>query len=78
MYGIHYLTFITTNHFQSKVEGLGLWCAAYGSSKDIYVYKELGLTQSQIFIVGKASKKDGTKAQVRKNYHNIFVLFDVV
>ncbi|XP_052074554.1 protein retinal degeneration B-like isoform X1 [Mytilus californianus] len=38
--------------------------AAYGSSKDIYVYKELGLTVAQIFIVGKASKKDAAKAQV--------------
>lgn len=41
-----------------------VFTAAYGSSKDIYVYKELGLTQTQIFIVGKASKKDATKAQV--------------
>ncbi|KAL4223794.1 Membrane-associated phosphatidylinositol transfer protein 2 [Mactra antiquata] len=31
--------------------------AGYGSSKDINGYKELGLSRDQIFIVGKATKK---------------------
>ncbi|KAK3083813.1 hypothetical protein FSP39_003585 [Pinctada imbricata] len=38
--------------------------AAYGSSKDIYVYKELGMTTQQIFVIGKASKKYLSQAQV--------------
>ncbi|XP_076472985.1 protein retinal degeneration B-like [Babylonia areolata] len=37
---------------------------AYGSSKDIHIYKELGLQPQQIYIVGKASKKHLTMAQV--------------
>ncbi|XP_052247564.1 protein retinal degeneration B-like isoform X1 [Dreissena polymorpha] len=32
-------------------------CAAYGSSKDINGYRELGLDKTKIFIVGKSSKK---------------------
>ncbi|CAL1546251.1 unnamed protein product [Lymnaea stagnalis] len=38
--------------------------AAYGSSKDIAIYKELGLLPHQIFIVGKASKKQHGQAQI--------------
>ncbi|XP_055861562.1 protein retinal degeneration B-like isoform X1 [Biomphalaria glabrata] len=38
--------------------------AAYGSSKDISIYKDLGLLPHQIFIVGKASKKQHGQAQV--------------
>ncbi|XP_012945649.1 protein retinal degeneration B [Aplysia californica] len=38
--------------------------AAYGSAKDISIYRELGLQQHQIFIVGKASKKQHSQAQV--------------
>ncbi|KAL3856433.1 hypothetical protein ACJMK2_011194 [Sinanodonta woodiana] len=36
--------------------------AAYGSSKDIAGYKDLGLKKEQIFIVGKASKKQASHA----------------
>lgn len=38
--------------------------AAYGSSKDISVYNSIGLTQKQIYIVGKASKKQQNQAIV--------------
>ncbi|XP_022246959.1 protein retinal degeneration B-like isoform X2 [Limulus polyphemus] len=37
---------------------------AYGSSKDIWVYSSVGLQQEQIFIVGKASKKQHSIATV--------------
>ncbi|XP_062569134.1 protein retinal degeneration B-like isoform X1 [Saccostrea cucullata] len=40
-----------------------LFKAGYGSNKDIYVYKELGLTPQQIYIVGKSSKKHMAHAQ---------------
>lgn len=38
--------------------------AAYGSSKDIWVYQQIGLRQDQIYIVGKVSKKHQTNARV--------------
>ncbi|RUS73636.1 hypothetical protein EGW08_018609, partial [Elysia chlorotica] len=38
--------------------------AAYGSNKDINFYRELGLHAHQIFIVGKASKKQHSQAQI--------------
>ncbi|XP_045127112.1 protein retinal degeneration B-like isoform X6 [Portunus trituberculatus] len=38
--------------------------AAYGSAKDIAVYSSIGLKPEQIFIVGKASKKQQANAQV--------------
>ena len=38
--------------------------AAYGSSKDIWVYSTVGLQPSQIYIVGKVSKKYQSHAQV--------------
>ncbi|XP_013794792.1 protein retinal degeneration B-like isoform X2 [Limulus polyphemus] len=38
--------------------------AAYGSSKDIWVYSTVGLLPEQIFIVGKASKKQHSMATV--------------
>lgn len=38
--------------------------AAYGSSKDITVYTNIGLKPDQIFIVGKTSKKQQALAQV--------------
>ena len=38
--------------------------AAYGSAKDISVYSGLGLTQEQIYVVGKANKKQHAQAQV--------------
>lgn len=41
-----------------------LFKAGYGSSKDIYVYKELGLSPQQTYIVGKSSKKQMSQAQV--------------
>ncbi|XP_076344495.1 protein retinal degeneration B-like isoform X3 [Tachypleus tridentatus] len=37
---------------------------AYGSSKDIWVYSSVGLQREQIFIVGKASKKQHSMAMV--------------
>lgn len=39
--------------------------AAYGSSKDIAVYNSIGLKTGQIYIVGKASKKQHANAQVK-------------
>ncbi|XP_049819691.1 protein retinal degeneration B-like isoform X2 [Aethina tumida] len=38
--------------------------SAYGSAKDISVYTSLGLKQKQIFIVGKASKKQAGQATI--------------
>ncbi|XP_018026574.1 protein retinal degeneration B [Hyalella azteca] len=38
--------------------------AAYGSTKDIGVYSGLGLAPEQIYVVGKANKKQHTQAQV--------------
>lgn len=38
--------------------------AAYGSTKDISVYNVLGLPASQIFIVGRSTKKYQTQCQV--------------
>ncbi|XP_070572390.1 membrane-associated phosphatidylinositol transfer protein 2-like isoform X2 [Ptychodera flava] len=38
--------------------------AAYGSNKDVNVYSSIGLQSHQIFIVGKASKKNHSLAQV--------------
>lgn len=38
--------------------------AAYGSTKDISVYSVLGLPASQIFIVGRPTKKYQTQCQV--------------
>ncbi|PVD31481.1 hypothetical protein C0Q70_06893 [Pomacea canaliculata] len=40
------------------------YVAAYGSSKDVNIYRELGLQAQQIFIVGKASKKQYSQAQI--------------
>lgn len=36
----------------------------YGSSKDISVYSTVGLRPDQIFVVGKASKKQHIAAKV--------------
>lgn len=38
--------------------------AAYGSAKDINVYNAIGLKSKQIFIVGKASKKQHLQAVI--------------
>ena len=38
--------------------------AAYGSGKDVSIYRDMGLQAQQIFIVGKASKKLYSQAQV--------------
>lgn len=38
--------------------------SAYGSSKDISVYTSIGLKPKQIFIVGKASKKQHSQATI--------------
>ena len=38
--------------------------AAYGSSKDITVYKDLEMKSDQIYIVGKVSKKQQSLAIV--------------
>ncbi|XP_074640171.1 protein retinal degeneration B-like [Tubulanus polymorphus] len=39
-------------------------CGAYGSAKDISVYQALGLQPNQIYIVGKASKKQHNQAEI--------------
>lgn len=38
--------------------------SAYGSSKDINVYTSVGLKPKEIYIVGKASKKQQSQATV--------------
>ena len=38
--------------------------AGYGSTKDISVYTAIGLTASQIYIVGRPSKKMQHQCQV--------------
>ena len=40
------------------------YVAVYGSGKDVSIYRDLGLQAQQIFIVGKASKKLCSQAQV--------------
>ncbi|XP_022102141.1 membrane-associated phosphatidylinositol transfer protein 1-like isoform X2 [Acanthaster planci] len=45
--------------------------AAYGSSKDIWVYSTIGLRPSQIYIVGKVSKKYQTHAQRFLKRHSL-------
>ncbi|KAI4472055.1 phosphatidylinositol transfer protein [Holotrichia oblita] len=52
-----YLNNLIQNH------GVIIQCA-YGSSKDITVYTSIGLKPKQIFIVGKASKKQHSLATV--------------
>ncbi|XP_013118765.2 protein retinal degeneration B isoform X1 [Stomoxys calcitrans] len=52
-----YLNNLVQNH------GISIM-AAYGSSKDISVYSNVGLRMDQIFIVGKVSKKLQTNATV--------------
>ena len=49
--------------------------AAYGSAKDISVYSSLGLKPEQIFIVGKANKKQAAAAQVlnSRSYCRFFI-----
>lgn len=54
------LSYLKTLQSDAKI----LYKAGYGSNKDIYVYKELGLSPQQIYIVGKSSKKQMTQAQV--------------
>lgn len=49
---------------QLQIEVELKFVAAYGSSKDINIYKELGLQPHKIFIVGKASKKLCAQAQI--------------
>lgn len=41
--------------------------AAYGSNKDISVYTSVGLTPSQIYIVGRPTKKLQHQCQVANN-----------
>lgn len=43
--------------------------AAYGSTKDISVYTSLGLPPSQIYIVGRPTKKMQHQCQVSKRKH---------
>ncbi|KAF2354577.1 DDHD domain [Trinorchestia longiramus] len=45
--------------------------AAYGSTKDISVYSGLGLSPEQIYVVGKAGKKQQTQAQ---SVHDLLML----
>ncbi|XP_069134986.1 protein retinal degeneration B-like isoform X2 [Argopecten irradians] len=53
------------NYLKGLVSKAGIvYKGAYGSNKDIYVYRELGLTSQQMFIVGKASKKQLGQAQI--------------
>ncbi|KAA0203355.1 hypothetical protein HAZT_HAZT000731 [Hyalella azteca] len=44
--------------------------AAYGSTKDIGVYSGLGLAPEQIYVVGKANKKQHTQAQCHHSWHS--------
>ncbi|XP_041348927.1 protein retinal degeneration B-like [Gigantopelta aegis] len=47
-----------------QTEAKVVFKTAYGSSKDIVLYKELGITSTNIFIVGKASRKQHSQAQI--------------
>lgn len=49
--------------------------SAYGSMKDISVYNMLGLSPSQIYIVGRPSKKYQNQCQV---VQFTFVYFDLL
>ncbi|KAH3891600.1 hypothetical protein DPMN_015704, partial [Dreissena polymorpha] len=55
------------NYIKTLQKDLSL-CAAYGSSKDINGYRELGLDKTKIFIVGKSSKKQQNLATVNAPY----------
>lgn len=59
-----------TSYLNNLVQNHGISiCAAYGSSKDITVYANVGLRASQIFIVGKVSKKlQGTATILSDGY----------
>ncbi|XP_055914995.1 protein retinal degeneration B isoform X1 [Eupeodes corollae] len=59
-----------TSYLNNLVQNHGISiCAAYGSSKDITVYTNVGLRASQIFIVGKVSKKlQGTATVLSEGY----------
>uniref|UniRef100_A0A2K5WYX3 Membrane-associated phosphatidylinositol transfer protein 3 n=1 Tax=Macaca fascicularis TaxID=9541 RepID=A0A2K5WYX3_MACFA len=48
--------------------------AAYGSTKDISVYNVLGLPASQIFIVGRSTKKYQTQCQFLKKNNSRMIL----
>lgn len=48
--------------------------AAYGSSKDINVYSSIGLKPEQIYIVGKASKKQQANSQVMFKSSSYFLV----
>nr|CFW94244.1 Eka-PI transferase 1 protein [Euperipatoides kanangrensis] len=53
------------NYLRSLIQDAGIIIqAAYGSSKDIYVYSSIGLNATQIYIVGKVSKKHHSQAQI--------------
>ena len=49
--------------------------SAYGSMKDISVYNMLGLSPSQIYIVGRPSKKYQTQCQVVQFPFVLFYIF---
>ncbi|KFM61933.1 Protein retinal degeneration B, partial [Stegodyphus mimosarum] len=49
-------------HLQTEAEVI-IHCG-YGSSKDISVYSSVGLRADQIYVVGKASKKQHTAAKI--------------
>ncbi|XP_055846678.1 protein retinal degeneration B isoform X7 [Episyrphus balteatus] len=59
-----------TSYLNNLVQNHGISiCAAYGSSKDITVYTNVGLRANQIFIVGKVSKKlQGTATVLSDGY----------
>lgn len=63
-----WLTFVIFPFLQCHIK----ICAAYGSMKDISVYNVLGLSPSQIYIVGRPTKKYQTLCQV------IFLFLEVL
>lgn len=52
--------------------------SAYGSMKDISVYNMLGLSPSQIFIVGRPSKKYQNQCQVVHEFSFVLIISSLV
>ncbi|CAL4124988.1 unnamed protein product, partial [Meganyctiphanes norvegica] len=59
-----------TSYLRGLIQDHGLLVqSAYGSAKDIQVYKGNGLSSEQIYIVGKVSKKQNSNATIYSNVY---------
>uniref|UniRef100_A0A915ICV0 DDHD domain-containing protein n=1 Tax=Romanomermis culicivorax TaxID=13658 RepID=A0A915ICV0_ROMCU len=50
------------------------WQAAYGSTKDVHMYKEVGVDAGRIFVVGRASKKWQQQARVLLDGYTVHLM----